>query len=231
MIWSAFLVGMLGSLHCAGMCGPLALAVPAAPGRKAQSVALYHLGRIFTYALLGVMMGLIGTTIRFGGFQAGLSIVTGLVVLALVAFPRMGHALGDRLMPVYKTKLITKFRTLMHTQHPGAPLGFGVLNGLLPCGLIWVALAGALETGYVETAALYMVLFGLGTVPLVTAPLLSGLFFSRFRQWQPARLVAAFTWLLGLLLITRGVLYLLPDDHHQSATVRVLQTITMCHGL
>lgn len=229
MIWSGFLIGLMGSLHCVGMCGPLAFAVPTVQGHRMLSAVFYNLGRILTYSLLGLIVGLLGLGIHLAGFQSYLSIATGVFILLLVVFP----AIEKLLFRWTRIDLGTHIRHLMskHLKRNSYwSTGFiGVLNGLLPCGLIYAALAGAIETGFVETSALYMLLFGLGTSVLMIGTMLSKGMIQKINWFKPRKIVPYLTLVLGLLFIVRGLLYMRPPEAPETAMIQVLQTITMCH--
>lgn len=208
---SALSLGLAGSLHCLGMCGPIALALPRAPdgGRARYWVGrlLYNAGRALTYAILGAILGLVGHSIHIAGWQQGLSIACGVIILAYVIARTLGR--GHSPIDAWLLRITTPVqRGLARRLGGGTPrglFGIGLLNGLLPCGLVYVALAGAVETGGALTGALYMALFGLGTTPLMFAVALAGpSLYARWRgrfQWIiPAGLV-----ILALLFIARGM--------------------------
>lgn len=209
--FSAFTLGLAGSLHCLGMCGPIALALPRNPNAGPLQFwigrVLYNLGRSATYAGLGGILGLVGQSIHLAGWQRGLSITCGAFMLATAASLWIGRgrlALDSWLMRA--TAPIQ--RALVHRLGSGSLrslFGIGLLNGLLPCGLVYVGLAGAIETGGAITGALYMALFGLGTIPLMFAAALAGPgLYARWRGRFP-RLIPVGLVLLGLLFIARGM--------------------------
>jgi sulfite exporter TauE/SafE len=229
MIWSGFLIGLMGSLHCVGMCGPLAFAVPTVKGHRFMSAVVYNSGRIVTYSLLGILVGLLGLGIHLAGYQSYLSILTGTFIILLVVFP----ALERLLFKLTKLDLGSLIRShiskhLKKNSYISTAL-IGILNGLLPCGLIYAALAGAIETGYVESAALYMIMFGLGTSVLMMGTMLSKGFVLKINWFKPKKVVPYLTLTLGVLFILRGILYMRPPDAPESAMIQVLETITMCH--
>ena len=225
MIWSGFLIGLLGSVHCVGMCGPLALAVPTKKGFRITSAILFNGGRIITYGFLGAVFGLIGLGFQLIGFQTVLSIATGLFIISLVVFP----ALQQKFHWVGGDFVRKRISGLMKRKSLPSIFSLGVLNGFLPCGLIYVAVAGAIETGYVESAAAYMMFFGLGTSVVLFLTMMSKELFAKIKSHKPKRLVPYLTVLLGLLFIIRGVLYMVPPEIQGNETVQILQTITMCH--
>ncbi len=179
MLWAGFLFGILGSFHCVGMCGPIAMALPIGRGAGWQFIAgrlLYNGGRILTYALLGGLAGIFGKSLQLAGFQQTVSIVSGVLILALVVLPHFGGEKFGKLIGF--DKVLNKVRQLMARQFQkssAASLGvIGMLNGILPCGFVYIALAGAVSVPTIGGSMLYMALFGLGTFPLMFILSLSG---------------------------------------------------------
>lgn len=204
--WTALLLGLAGSLHCAGMCGPLALALPA-PARSTLSFVAgrtaYNFGRITTYSLLGLLFGSIGKTLLLAGVQRWLSILLGVALLAgLFSSRRLALA-----KPV--SALVNRVRSGMsHFLRQRSLISLaalGLLNGLLPCGLVYVAAAGATTTGSLSGGALYMLVFGLGTLPLMMAISLSGNLIPGSFRLKMSRAVPVSVFLLATLLIFRGL--------------------------
>jgi sulfite exporter TauE/SafE len=205
-LWTAFILGLVGSLHCAGMCGPLALALPAAGNTASGYVAgraAYNLGRVITYCLLGVVFGLLGKTLWLAGIQRWVSIALGLALLAGLFTSRKLALWRPVTLSVERLKL--HMSTLLRRRSFAALAALGLLNGLLPCGLVYVACAGATATSDVLAGAAYMAAFGAGTVPMMLAIGLSGKLvpFSLRLKLQKAIPVSVF--LLALLLILRGM--------------------------
>jgi sulfite exporter TauE/SafE len=242
MLWAGFLFGLLGSFHCVGMCGAIALALPApahaAPWRYVGGRLLYNLGRATTYATLGAGAGLLGQSLRLAGVQQSLSIASGVLILLLVAVPerytgRLAGALGfGRPLAWVKTTL----GRLFQQASPQALFATGLLNGLLPCGLVYLALAGALSAPGIAGAAAYMALFGLGTLPLMLGLALSGrlvplLWRTRMRQAVPytASVLAVLFIVRGLGL---GIPYMSPKLNAlvaAAATSAQPRTVHYCH--
>jgi len=214
--WTAFILGLVGSLHCAGMCGPLALALPSTgsglPGFVAGRAA-YNLGRILTYCVLGLIFGLVGRTLVLAGIQRWLSIGLGIVLLAgLLGSGRLG--LSQPVVGIVK-RLKDRMRILLSRRSVRALTLLGLLNGLLPCGLVYVACAGAANTGDVLAATAYMAAFGVGTIPLMLAIGLSGKLIPWSLRLQLRKAIPVSVFLLACLLILRGlslgIPYVSPD--------------------
>ncbi|MBP6826595.1 MAG: sulfite exporter TauE/SafE family protein [Saprospiraceae bacterium] len=209
-ILSPLLLGLAGSLHCAGMCGPLMLALPLdAAGRwhVARQMLVYHTGRILTYAALGVFFGLAGKGIAIAGFQKSLSITAG-ILMVLMAFTawRFEHLVTA--LPgfgAFTRRIQIRIGTALRSHAGGATFSVGLLNGLLPCGMVYAALAGAISTGDWADGAGFMALFGLGTLPLLFTVGVLGRSLSlpvrkKIKVLQPILLTLA-----GLLLLQRGI--------------------------
>jgi len=209
--WTALMLGLAGSLHCVGMCGPIALALPrgsgTGPGHLLAGRLLYNLGRTLTYAGMGSVFGLLGQSLLLAGWQRGLSIAAGVLILAYLLSRGLGR--GRWSLESAALRLIAPVQRslgrLLNQSSSGGLLVIGLLNGLLPCGLVYVALAGAAATGSVWGGALFMVLFGLGTTPMMLAislagPSLYGRLRGRFQRVIPLAL-----GVMAVLFILRGL--------------------------
>ena len=203
----AFLLGLLGSLHCAVMCGPLMLSLPLPKQnyfKAALQLLLYQFGRILVYTLMGVLVGLIGNSMRLIVNQNILSLIIGsLMVLFTGLYFSKGYL---KVFSTFQSKLISPIGKLMGKIY-GFPLWglfAGMLNGLIPCGMVYLALATALNTATVKDAASFMFLFGLGTTPLMLIISLGGIYLKRYIKFNPNKLVPWFTLFLGVLFIMRS---------------------------
>ncbi|SMD31967.1 hypothetical protein SAMN04488029_0305 [Reichenbachiella faecimaris] len=208
MYWTALFLGFVGSLHCVVMCGPIALALPGQQSlyKFLLSRFLYNSGRICTYALIGLLFGLIGEMISFGGYQQAFSIGMGLFMI-MVALAVSSPLRGKIYQPMYKLaqglkKLLSK--SLRTTKLSGTFI-LGTLNGFLPCGLVYAAVAGALATANLSDGLIYMVVFGLGTFPAMFAMALSGRTLKGLSQINLNKISTIFIFTLGCLLIIRGL--------------------------
>jgi len=217
--WTAFILGLVGSLHCAGMCGPLALALPHCGKTQASFVlgrAAYNLGRIITYCLLGIVFGALGKSLAWVGIQRWVSLALGVALLVSLFASRKSNALPFW-QPAFAWvgRLKATMSTLLRRRSFVSLAVLGLLNGLLPCGLVYVAGAGATATGDLPAAVGYMAAFGAGTLPVMLAIGLSARLvpFSLRLKLQKAIPVSVFV--LAALLILRGmslgVPYLSPD--------------------
>ncbi len=217
---AAFLFGLLGSIHCIGMCGPIALALPPESNPLIEIIGrlLYNLGRTFSYVMLGLLAGTIGAGANLMGIQNWLSTSSGvlLILLALLAGGKLNVPGTGRISQWLRPYLSALFRK----RHLGALAGIGLLNGLLPCGFVYSALAGAMNGGSPANAALFMSFFGLGTLPaMFTTALFGNLMSAAFRE-RFIKLAPVITVLLGLLLVLRGleldIPYISPGGTHSS---------------
>jgi len=205
----AFLLGLLGSLHCAGMCGPIALALPLkqkSGGTRFTSSLLYNSGRIFTYVLLGFILGVLGMGFYFWGIQRWVSITLGIMMIIWVVMYFSPESLKMKIgfsgiTSAYKRVFGNQFgrRTYLSV------FIIGLLNGLLPCGLVYIALAGAVVSKGPFEGALFMFLFGLGTVPVLFAVTTAGnVIGSGFRN-VVKKVIPYFILLVAILFILRGL--------------------------
>lgn len=199
----AFVIGLFGSLHCVGMCGPLAFAIPNVGNGKWRLVSdkfLYQLGRAFSYAILGLLIGFLGKSLWVAGFQQSLSVICGLFIVAYSIF---------RLVPS-RRKLNTSFPFINKwisnaIQKRYGHFVVGMLNGILPCAFVYVALATALNTNSAFQSALFMFFFGLGTLPLMFAAAVGISFTSQTIRKSINNALPILSLFLGAWLILRGL--------------------------
>lgn len=224
MLGSALILGFLGSLHCVGMCGPIAFVLPLDRRNAVKrffQIIKYHLGRLSSYALIGLLFGVLGRGLYLSGMQQRLSVVIGVLMVVIALVPAVGRLGSKRFMaPIYMGvgRLKNALGNQLQKDAPATLYVIGVLNGLLPCGLVYMALFGALAQGDAAFGSAYMALFGLGTVPLMSAAAYGGNFISAGVRQRLTRLVPVFVALVGVLFILRGlglgIPYLSPADMH-----------------
>ena len=210
IFWTAFLVGLFGSLHCIGMCGPITLALPYQGFSQISYIfsrLLYNVGRALTYSLMGMVIGLAGQGISVAGAQRWLSIGSGALLIIIVLLPVSLTNRISVLKPAYQftTFLKNKFSILFRKNTVSSTFLIGILNGFLPCGLVYVALAGALASGSWINGMIYMALFGLGTVPVMFTVSYFGKFIGTGIRHKFNRVIPVFIFILGVLFILRGM--------------------------
>lgn len=205
---SAFILGFTGSFHCVGMCGPIALSVPAQNNQsKLISTALYLSGKTLTYTLLGFIFGLFGWQLMIAGLQQWLSIIAGILLL-LVAVVMFIHARWyheNKITVWISNKLLPMFRIVLKNPGKATPLLIGMLNGLLPCGLVYLGIIGSLATGSAWQGGLFMLVFGLGTAPVMLSFILMAKQFKFNYRYRLQKLAPVFISLIAILLILRGL--------------------------
>ncbi len=172
MLLAAFFLGLISSLHCVAMCGPIAMMLPVArqnPEKKALQIIVYHLGRLVSYGALGFVFGLFGRGLYLAGIQQQLSIVAGLTIIVMVVFPKKYFAGQGLSRPVFSFVSTVKSSMGSQLKKKSFPSFFliGLLNGLLPCAMVYSAIFGALAMQDVFMGTAFMALFGLGTVPMM----------------------------------------------------------------
>lgn len=199
---SAFIIGLTGSLHCVGMCGPLMISLKSNQSR--QSFVVYHWGRLMVYSSLGLAFGMIGQGLALLQAQRILAIATGLLIILLYAFPTTRKWIEKK---YYESRPFTAIRKRMNTYFSsrGKWLMAGILNGLIPCGLIYLALGGSLILADPMLGAGFMFLFGLGTLPALVLVV----FFERLipvnLKKKSSSVYSAVAILAGGLLVFRGL--------------------------
>jgi sulfite exporter TauE/SafE len=207
-IVSGLAIGSVGSFHCLGMCGPIALSLPIAAQSKTKtflSVGLYNVGRAMTYGLLGVFFGWLGSRFSIWGIQQWISILAGVVLLAFVFFHfriRLPGKGFDRFQSWVREQLRQLLRVPLHAR---SFLLIGLLNGLLPCGLVYVAIVAAMATGKIWMSALLMFSFGLGTLPMMAGITVVGRQITVRQRQRINKLIPYMISAMALLLILRGL--------------------------
>jgi sulfite exporter TauE/SafE len=218
---TALITGLLGSFHCAGMCGPIALATPTVSGNRVLSKLVYNAGRVVTYAILGMLLGLFGFGLKLAGLQQTVSIVAGVVVIAGVL---LSSRLGKFAPSSFFSFSAGAMGKLFKQQSFPALLGIGILNGLLPCGFVYIALVGSVATQSAMEGALFMVFFGLGTIPMMFSVSMLGQFLTQHTRSRINTFAPVFAIIIGCLFILRGlnlgVPYISPKVSASQETVK-----------
>ncbi|WP_343487240.1 sulfite exporter TauE/SafE family protein [Allomuricauda sp. d1] len=210
MLLSAIVLGFLGSLHCLGMCGPIAFMLPVdrnSTSKKLSQLFIYHFGRILSYSLMGLVFGLVGKGLYLFGMQQKLSIIIGAIMILLVLVPNRHFKKYSIAKPMYRllAKIKSQLGAALKKRTPDTFLTIGFLNGFLPCGLVYMALLGAIALGNPWQGSLYMALFGLGTIPLMTSAVYFGGLLKTPIKAKVRKLVPVFVAVIGALFILRGL--------------------------
>jgi sulfite exporter TauE/SafE len=225
--WVAFFIGLFGSVHCIGMCGPLALSLPFFQQRWWLIVTdkmLYNLGRMITYSFLGLMIGLIGKQLWLLGLQQGVSLISGgFIILAGIISILKIRLNNSRIL----SPLLAPVNQLLNyaLQHKAGHLIVGLLNGFLPCGFVYLALVGAINTESPFTAAAYMFWFGAGTFPLMLLATVSAGFVGPAIRRRINKAMPYLMVFLGVWFILRGLNLDIPYLSPQKQVAGV----TICH--
>jgi len=221
---TAFTIGLFGSAHCLGMCGPIIVAVHSKQGNP----LLYQLGRIGVYVLLGAIAGGIGSTFSVMAGQQIFSIVLG-AVLVIMAISYVFFR-GTTAIEKFISHQVVKFSGWIHAAGfgpNGIRLLMGVANGLLPCGLVYLAMAGAASTFTPWEGAAFMAAFGAGTLPALLLVTYFGTWLSAHLRSKLRTLIPVTIFLMGALLLVRGmnlgIPYLSPQQISSDSQV------TNCH--
>ncbi len=210
MLYTALIFGLLGSFHCVGMCGPIAFLLPVDRTnnfKKLGQIFLYHFGRILAYSILGLVFGLVGKSLNLFGFQQQLTILIGVLMLAVIFIPQQIFNKYNFSKPIYKIISKVKFALgkELKKKTPDTFLTIGFLNGFLPCGLVYMAIFGAIASGNAFQGSLYMAVFGLGTIPLITSAIYLGNFLNGQLRQRIRRAIPVFVVIIGCLFIIRGL--------------------------
>jgi sulfite exporter TauE/SafE len=208
------------------MCGPIALMLPLGNSKgikKFSLISSYHLGRMISYGIIGLVLGSLGMGVSLFGYQQQLSIATGVLIILFALFPAIGKSSLFKAQWIYKpiSKIKSSLGASLKKNKADTLLSIGFLNGFLPCGLVYMAMMGALANGSTSMGALYMVFFGLGTVPLMSTLIYSASLIQKKYLQNIKKLIPFFVILLGILFILRGlglgIPYISPKQNHQMA--------------
>lgn len=233
MIYTALLFGLLGSFHCMGMCGPIAFMLPVERTNKTKAVwqtGLYHLGRIFSYGLIGALFGLLGKGFYFFGLQQQLSIAVGLVMILSVTVPKLFSRFSI-VTPIvrFTNKIKNSLGASLKKKESSTFFTIGFLNGLLPCGLVYMAMIASLTSETVFEGVLYMALFGLGTVPLMSAVVLLGNFTKAITRQRIQKLIPVVVVVIGVFFVLRGLGLGIPYVSPKPVMLDLVDATQMCH--
>ena len=226
----AFLMGFFGSLHCAVMCGPIVLGLPLKqqnPWYTSAQIVLYQLGRTATYTILGLVIGYIGNSFTFFARQETLSLIIGIILVSFTILQLSGKKISY--VDQFYAKLLSPISKLMGKVFNLPFWGFlaGMLNGLIPCGMVYLALATALNLASVKDGAKFMFLFGLGTSPLMLFISFGGIHLKKYFRFNTQKLIPWFMLFMGTLFILRsanlGIPFISPTIHSTYGGVEICE--------
>ncbi|TNJ43523.1 sulfite exporter TauE/SafE family protein [Tamlana fucoidanivorans] len=210
MLVSAFILGLLGSFHCVGMCGPIAFMLPVDRHnhlKKIIQISIYHFGRLMSYTIIGLIFGLIGKSLFIFGFQQQLSISIGVLMILAVVIPQKTLNTFNISKPIYLAigKIKSSLGKALKKKTADTFLTIGFLNGFLPCGLVYMAVFASLASGGALKGSLYMILFGLGTIPLMTTAIYFSQLLKHSVRQRIQKAIPYVVIFIGLLFIIRGL--------------------------
>jgi sulfite exporter TauE/SafE len=221
MLYTAFFFGLISSFHCIGMCGPIAMMLPVDrnnQAKKATQIITYQIGRLTAYATIGLIFGLVGKGLFLAGFQQKLSIFIGVAMIVVILIPEKLFAKYNFSKPIFV--LISKIKSTLGKQFQNKSYSslftIGLLNGFLPCGMVYVALFGAIAMQNESLGVLYMILFGLGTIPMMSSVVYINSFLTVKARNKIQKVIPYVGVIIGILFILRGlglgIPYISPSD-------------------
>ncbi|MBW8362375.1 MAG: sulfite exporter TauE/SafE family protein [Kaistella sp.] len=210
LILSALALGFASGFHCIGMCGPIALSLGLTKKQAANFYLqnlTYQFGRIVTYSILGAVLGIVGKGFAMAGFQQYLTIAVGilLIVMALFSFGGKDFASKIPFLSTFLLKVKINLGKLLRKADYQSRFATGILNGLLPCGMVYMALTASLASGGIWEGAVFMALFGLGTLPFMFAVVLAGSLMTQAFRIKVLKFVPMMMIILGGLIVLRGL--------------------------
>lgn len=225
MIFAALMMGFAGSLHCIGMCSPLAMAVTKVSPKVISNRLLYNSGRILTYGILGALIASIGFAFPISKYQNLLSLILGLalITIGLASVSRLSVPIITAVMSKFSGLLKTVFSQFLKQKNYGSIFLLGILNGFLPCGLTFLALSYCVILRTPIEGFTFMIWFGVGTLPAMLG-------FTSLFQWvvqrfhfSSQRLTTSLFVISGALLIVR--VFLTHISHANSIAGGVIDII------
>jgi hypothetical protein len=220
-------MGLAGSVHCIGMCGPLALSLPIAQQTSFSRIAggfIYNAGRIITYSVLGLLIGLLGDSFIHSQWQNSLSVAMGIIILLYLFLPKkIFHFSSTHFLSTPFILLRRKLGHLFQSKKAGSLFFIGILNGLLPCGLVYLALSSSAIMASAVHGGMFMFFFGAGTFPVMFATVIAGNYLNLSLRMKLNKAVPVLLFLMALLLILRGlhlgIPFISPEMNHRAGGV------------
>ncbi|TXF76161.1 sulfite exporter TauE/SafE family protein [Chryseobacterium sp.] len=234
LILSALVLGFASGFHCIGMCGPIALSLGLTKKQAANFYLqnlTYQFGRIATYSFLGALLGVVGKGFALAGFQQYLTIAVGvlLIVMALFSFGGKDFASKIPFLSTFLFKVKMNLGKLLRKADYQSRFATGILNGFLPCGMVYMALTASLASGGIWEGAVFMALFGLGTLPFMFAVVLAGSLVTQAFRIKVLKFVPVMMIILGGLIILRGLQIGIPYISPQKEVLQVIHNDSAEH--
>lgn len=234
LVLAALTLGLTTGFHCIGMCGPIALSLGLSKQQQTNfhlKNITYQLGRIFTYALLGALLGLVGEGFNLAGFQSYLTVFSGIVLIIMAIFSFGGNDFAAKIPFFNQFLLKVKLNLGKQLTKTGYSSRFltGVLNGFLPCGMVYMALTASLAAGGVWQGALFMALFGLGTFPFMFLVVVFGNMINTATRTNILKVIPVLMLVLGALFILRGLELGIPYISPPKASLQVIHNDSDLH--
>ena len=232
MFISALIFGLVGSFHCIGMCGPIAFMLPVDRTNRIKQffqILSYHLGRLFTYSLIGLLFGFLGKGFYFFGFQQQLSIIVGVLMILAIVLPKAFQQYNfSKQLNRFVMKVKSALGKELKKKGNDTFFTIGFLNGFLPCGLVYMAVFGALVTTNALSGSLYMFIFGLGTIPLMTVVIYLGNFANGLVRKRIQQVIPFIVVFIAILFVLRGMGLGIPYVSPLPVT-NLVNTLQGCH--
>lgn len=208
---SGFLIGLAGSMHCAGMCGPIALALPSGENSTRSQYLFgrlaYQFGRIMMYALLGAVVGLGTGAVALAGYERIISVTAGSLMIIAAMMQLLWHRSIVSSGPILRltAPVRSTLGTLLKRRSVSAMFGLGAVNGLLPCGLVLAAIFGSAATTSPLDGAIFMSSFGLGTLPVMSVLSMGGGWLTSKLKGKYRLAMPLLALMLGGVIVLRGM--------------------------
>ncbi len=198
----------MGSWHCFAMCGPIAMMIPGSKGKnKIFSSLLYNSGKILAYVIIGALFGIFTVFVESFKVQAIISISVGTLIAFLAIAPsfinmaeRKGYKVFDSFL-----KLKSKLAAALNKNRLEFGFYIGFLNGFIPCGMVYIAAMGAMVQPTYSHSLLYMLFFGLGTMPMMSTIIIASSLIKKKMGTNLKKVQFAGLLLVGLILVWQGI--------------------------
>ncbi len=236
LILSALGLGFASGFHCIGMCGPIALSLGLTRKQAANFYLqnlTYQFGRILTYSLLGALLGIVGQGFELAGFQGYLTIAAGIMLIVMALFSFGGKDFAAKIPAVNRALLNVKLNLGKFLQRADYRSRFltGILNGLLPCGMVYMALTASLAAGGIVSGGLFMMLFGLGTLPFMFGVVVAGGMMTQAFRLKVLKVIPILMLILGGIFVLRGLETGIPYISPKKESLKVIHNGSKAHEM